>query len=199
MRGADVDFEDDSANLTVETARSASSFSVETAGSASYTKTTVVPQKDFRIDRGIAPPTTKKVHSTIVPIASGHEDREFRVNLREMALTGESHQQPKSDAELEMMKLGRRYEGLQVWVGGKTRFKGIRGVVIGDHDSEERAKRLEKARKAGKEKWWDQEGILLTIREEGSNHRVENVPIASVYHELWVFVGFMGDMSLTPI
>ncbi|KAJ7820785.1 hypothetical protein B0H14DRAFT_2599765 [Mycena olivaceomarginata] len=63
---------------------------------------------------------------------------------------------------------------------------GTKGCVAwwwGDYDSPARAARLKKKREKGKNPWWDQKGILVTIREELTNHRVEGIPIESVYHQ----------------
>ncbi|KAF8126657.1 hypothetical protein K438DRAFT_2001267 [Mycena galopus ATCC 62051] len=74
---------------------------------------------------------------------------------------------------------GRRYEGIPVQVT-KEVHKGFRGVVIGDHDSASRARRLGSSGDHGR---WDQDGILLTIGHETSNARIENIDIDHVWHE----------------
>ncbi|KAF8177161.1 hypothetical protein K438DRAFT_1978802 [Mycena galopus ATCC 62051] len=81
-------------------------------------------------------------------------------------------------AELNSWK-GRRYEGIPVQVT-KGPHKGFRGVVVGDHDSVSRARRLEEY---GHRDRWDQDGILLTIGHETSNARIENIDIDHVWHE----------------
>ncbi|KAJ6607284.1 hypothetical protein B0H10DRAFT_2194971 [Mycena sp. CBHHK59/15] len=93
----------------------------------------------------------------------------------------------ESEAKVALMKTGLRYEYLQVYVGGKSPHKGLCGMVVGDHDSPARAARLEKTRRKGKDPWWDQEGILITIREDSTNCRVEDIPIENVYHQLHGF------------
>lgn len=85
------------------------------------------------------------------------------------------------EARLKKAKPGKRYEGISVQIK-KGRHKGLRGVVLGDYDSALRVERM-KSQPGGQ---WDQDGILLTIREEKSNHRVENIPIENVMHELSV-------------
>ncbi|KAJ7312628.1 hypothetical protein DFH08DRAFT_822066 [Mycena albidolilacea] len=87
------------------------------------------------------------------------------------------------EAKIALMRVGLRYEYLQVYVGSKSRHKGLCGMVVGDYDSPARAARLKKKREKGKNPWWDQEGILVTIREGSTNHRVEGIPIESVYHQ----------------
>ncbi|KAJ7692810.1 hypothetical protein B0H14DRAFT_3531377 [Mycena olivaceomarginata] len=87
------------------------------------------------------------------------------------------------EAKIALMRVGLRYEYLQVYVGSKSRHKGLCGMVVGDYDSPARAARLKKKREKGKNPWWDQKGILVTIREELTNHRVEGIPIESVYHQ----------------
>ncbi|KAJ7240315.1 hypothetical protein B0H12DRAFT_1074796 [Mycena haematopus] len=77
---------------------------------------------------------------------------------------------------------GHRFEGIQVFVNG-TRDKGLVGVVVGDHDSAERVARMGREKKDIASQRWDYGGILLTIGEATTNHRVENVPIEKVLHE----------------
>ncbi|KAJ7233403.1 hypothetical protein B0H12DRAFT_1076631 [Mycena haematopus] len=77
---------------------------------------------------------------------------------------------------------GHRFEGIQVFVN-RTRDKGLVGVVVGDHDSAERVARMGREKKDIASQRWDYGGILLTIGEATTNHRVENVPIEKVLHE----------------
>ncbi|KAF8132710.1 hypothetical protein K438DRAFT_1998437 [Mycena galopus ATCC 62051] len=82
------------------------------------------------------------------------------------------------EARLQKAKPGRRYKGISVQIK-KGPHKGLRGVVVGDHDSVLRVEHMKSQPGAR----WDQSGILLTIGEEKSNHRVENIPIENVMHE----------------
>ncbi|KAF8132662.1 hypothetical protein K438DRAFT_1884791, partial [Mycena galopus ATCC 62051] len=82
------------------------------------------------------------------------------------------------EAKLKKTKPGKRYEGISVQIK-KGGHKGLRGVVVGDYDSPLRVERMKSQPGAR----WDQGGILLTIGEEKSNHRVENIPIENVMHE----------------
>ncbi|KAJ7156126.1 hypothetical protein B0H12DRAFT_1246996 [Mycena haematopus] len=66
---------------------------------------------------------------------------------------------------------GRRLEQIEVQVQ-KGQNKGLRGIVVGDYDSQARVERM--ARDKNK---WDSDGILLTIGPNGTNRRVENIPI----------------------
>ena len=77
---------------------------------------------------------------------------------------------------------GRRFEGIEVQVKGGP-SKGLRGTVVGDHDSSARVERLERERKYMRAAAGDFEGVLLTIGEERSNRKVENIPIEHVVHE----------------
>lgn len=121
------------------------------------------------------------------------QSEDLRIDRRPLQST--TKRTDARDLELELMKLGRRYEGFQVRVGGQHVLKGIRGTVIGDYDSPERAARLRKARESGKKiEWWDQDGILLTIEQLENRYRVQNVPIAYVYHELYVSVYLLATI-----
>lgn len=94
-----------------------------------------------------------------------------------------------SDAQLALMRTGRRYEGLEVQVMGSRALKGgnplkgLRGVVVGDHDSEERVKRLEKMRHHGREPWDDQTGIVVSVMQQGKA-TADSVPVERLFHLL---------------
>jgi hypothetical protein len=94
-----------------------------------------------------------------------------------------------SDAQLALMRTGRQYEGMEVQVMGrkpalvKSPLKGLRGVVVGDHDSEGRIKRLEKMRQSGKEPWDDQAGIVVSIKQQGKA-TADTVPVEDLFHVL---------------
>ncbi|KAJ6564320.1 hypothetical protein B0H19DRAFT_1258778 [Mycena capillaripes] len=55
-------------------------------------------------------------------------------------------------------------------------------MVIGHHESPERVKKLAQQRSTGTDYWDNQDGVVVTIRHEISNHMV-SVPIQFVYHE----------------
>ncbi|KAF7371738.1 hypothetical protein MVEN_00030300 [Mycena venus] len=62
--------------------------------------------------------------------------------------------------------VGRRYEGMEVLVGWHGPFKGMRGVVVGDFDSADRAARIQKRKRKPVK---DDNGIMVTVQKEGSN------------------------------
>ncbi|KAJ7192380.1 hypothetical protein GGX14DRAFT_578244 [Mycena pura] len=75
---------------------------------------------------------------------------------------------------------GRRYEGIEVQVGFEGPHKGTRGVVVGDHDTAERAARVAAAKAAGKkylakqiDLTQDARGIIVTVQKEASNERFD--------------------------
>ncbi|KAJ7826395.1 hypothetical protein B0H14DRAFT_2595865 [Mycena olivaceomarginata] len=79
---------------------------------------------------------------------------------------------------LKRMKRGQRFEGIDVQIMRGV-HKGFRGSVIGDYDSESRARRMD----------WQEDpnptdfaGILLSIRELGSNRVITGVRVEDVYH-----------------
>lgn len=91
----------------------------------------------------------------------------------------------KRAIEKSLMSVGRRYEGVSVFVGGSTRQKGLQGVVIGDYDSAERAARLKNQRANGIIGGLDQAGVMLTIKDR--HGRPSQEKIENVWHHLRVF------------
>ena len=94
-----------------------------------------------------------------------------------------------AEVELSTSKMkygaGRRFEGIEVQVKcGK--FKGLRGTVVGDHDSQARVERMDSKNKHAWTSPDDSHGIILSIGKERTNEVVENVPIEYVVHELCV-------------
>lgn len=75
----------------------------------------------------------------------------------------------------DLMKIGRRFEGLHVKVAFKHALKGVLCVIRGDHDSPERAARL--AKESKREHWRghkaDLRGIIATISKQASNATFE--------------------------
>ncbi|KAJ7201015.1 hypothetical protein GGX14DRAFT_571588 [Mycena pura] len=75
---------------------------------------------------------------------------------------------------------GRRYEGIEVQVAFHGPHKGTRGIVVGDHDTAERAARVAAA-KARSRKYLAKQidvmqearGIMVTVRKEASNELFE--------------------------
>ncbi|KAJ7300457.1 hypothetical protein DFH08DRAFT_999775 [Mycena albidolilacea] len=65
--------------------------------------------------------------------------------------------------------VGRRFEGVDVQVVRPGPFKWTRGIVVGDFDGPDRAKRIERCK--GKYPVRDDEGIMVTVQKEGSNER----------------------------
>lgn len=82
----------------------------------------------------------------------------------------------------KLMHTGRRFLGMEVHVVGRSVNKGLRGVVVGDHDSDVRAKRL--GRQRGHR--LDFSGIIVTIQKEMTNVNYD-VPIEKVHHLQYVF------------
>jgi hypothetical protein len=79
---------------------------------------------------------------------------------------------------LKRMKRGQRFEGIDVQIMRGV-HKGFWGSVIGDYNSESRARRMD----------WQEDpnptdfaGILLSIRELGSNRVITGVRVEDVYH-----------------
>ncbi|KAJ7203732.1 hypothetical protein B0H12DRAFT_1080581 [Mycena haematopus] len=81
------------------------------------------------------------------------------------------------DNLVKLMHTGQRFVGIDVRVVGKSIHKGFRGVVVGDHDSPQRARRLRKQTRYA----WDYGGIIVTIQKEASNTKVD-VPIEQLNH-----------------
>ncbi|KAJ6467716.1 hypothetical protein C8R45DRAFT_938375 [Mycena sanguinolenta] len=77
---------------------------------------------------------------------------------------------------------GRRFEGIEVQVN-PGKFKGLRGAVVGDHDSRVRVERMDSKNKHAWASLGDSRGIILSIGKERSNKVVENIPIEHVVHE----------------
>ena len=100
----------------------------------------------------------------------------------------------KQDGEklLKLMHTGQRFVGIEVQVVGKSIHKNLRGVVVGDHDSEIRAKRL--GRRRGNR--FDYTGIIVTIQKEMSKVFVD-VPIEQVHHLQYVFTVFIWVLLTT--
>jgi hypothetical protein len=73
------------------------------------------------------------------------------------------------EAELKLAHTGHRFEGIDVKVI-RGPHKGVHGVVVADHDSAERVKRLGKNRKLGQDR--NAKGIMLTVRKEASNQQL---------------------------
>ncbi|KAF8135242.1 hypothetical protein K438DRAFT_1787002 [Mycena galopus ATCC 62051] len=102
-----------------------------------------------------------------------------------------------SQEEFRMKLAGHQYEGIPVQVN-KDAHKGLRGVVVGDHDSADRIQRLKSAGIfGGRTRGCDQDGILLTIGKEMSNLTVENVPIEKVLHQQLVSES-ASELALIP-
>ncbi|KAF7343582.1 hypothetical protein MSAN_01978700 [Mycena sanguinolenta] len=78
---------------------------------------------------------------------------------------------------VKLMHTGRRFVGIDVHIVGKSIHKNLRGVVVGDHNSNVRAKRLGR----GRGNPFDYSGIIVTIQKEMSNTLVD-VPIEQVNH-----------------
>ncbi|KAJ7153706.1 hypothetical protein C8R46DRAFT_1228005 [Mycena filopes] len=76
------------------------------------------------------------------------------------------------EEQLKLAYTGKRFEGIEVQVAFTHRYKGFRGIVVGDHDSEERVKRLGRKRTKGRDRH-DLGGIVVTIRGNASNTQVE--------------------------
>ncbi|KAJ6512447.1 hypothetical protein C8R45DRAFT_1152112 [Mycena sanguinolenta] len=103
-----------------------------------------------------------------------HASTHFYVKAAEVEL---------SSASSIKYRAGRRFEGIEVQVKC-SRFKGLRGAVVGDHDSQARVERLDSKNKHAWVSPEDSKGIMLSIGKERSNEVVENVPIEQVVHEL---------------
>ncbi|KAJ7314897.1 hypothetical protein DFH08DRAFT_820872 [Mycena albidolilacea] len=69
------------------------------------------------------------------------------------------------------------YEYLEVQITGNNPNKGVRSTIVGVHDSAERRERTHLGNTNA------QNGLLFTIREANSNHKVENVKIEDLLHE----------------
>ncbi|KAF8207306.1 hypothetical protein K438DRAFT_1755964 [Mycena galopus ATCC 62051] len=108
------------------------------------------------------------------------------------------HRDPNTTAPEFRMKLaGHRYEGIPVQVN-KDAHKGLRGVVVGDHDSADHIQRLKSASIfSGRTRGCNQDGILLTIGKEMLNLTVENVPIERVLHQQLVSES-ASELALIP-
>ncbi|KAJ7703474.1 hypothetical protein B0H14DRAFT_3647361 [Mycena olivaceomarginata] len=94
--------------------------------------------------------------------------------------------------ELRLMRTRPTYEYISVFVanmsGSKTHLKGLRGLVVGWHESAARAKRHARLRKRGKEPKDDQAGMLLTIRPTASTSMasIAAVPDPTPFRNRWV-------------
>ncbi|KAJ7040113.1 hypothetical protein C8F04DRAFT_1254260 [Mycena alexandri] len=97
----------------------------------------------------------------------------FLVNIHE-------RDQLLKEAELKLAHTGRRFEGFEVFVSGQNKYKGFRGMVIGDHDTAERVRRLKRRRRHADDVR-DTKGIEVTIRHESSNSTI-NVAVEDVRH-----------------
>jgi hypothetical protein len=176
VRAADIDFEDD------EDARGfAWTRPSESGPRYGRMALSVLPSGDFKMVAG-----TKVMH----PAA------EQRLLHREAVTTGERATvendaelteaqlaEKRSEAELALMRDGRRYEDMQVVITGKHPRKGIVCKVVGDYDDDTRAARIKEANNKGKKlKWDDQEGIMLTLQEVWSGAKISKVKIEDVQH-----------------
>ncbi|KAF8183536.1 hypothetical protein K438DRAFT_1766825 [Mycena galopus ATCC 62051] len=66
------------------------------------------------------------------------------------------------------------YLQVEVQLTGTNALKGVRGTIVDVHDSAARRHRLETTKVA------DRNGLLFTIQEAHSSHRIENVPIEDI-------------------
>ncbi|KAJ7431133.1 hypothetical protein B0H11DRAFT_1942027 [Mycena galericulata] len=89
------------------------------------------------------------------------------------------------DRARRLMNTGKRYEGREVEVVGKHPDKGTWGTVVGDHDSEARAKRMKAWTSANPDKdvygrrWWDSRGILVSIRTH-TGSMIQDIPVENL-------------------
>ncbi|KAJ7469267.1 hypothetical protein B0H11DRAFT_1920502 [Mycena galericulata] len=101
------------------------------------------------------------------------------------------------DRARRLMNTGKRYEGREVEVVGKHPDKGTWGTVVGDHDSEARAKRMKAWTSANPDKdvyarrWWDSRGILVSIRTHKGSI-IQDIPVENL-------VMRRHDLSLKPV
>ncbi|KAJ7609970.1 hypothetical protein FB45DRAFT_1038435 [Roridomyces roridus] len=117
-------------------------------------------------------------------------------------------EQPSDTRDRQAMHIGKRFEGLEVVIGGTHRYSGRAGTIVGDHDSVARAQRLKaKQESASTEEeymrapWMDRDGILITVVEDDGS-RIENLTVEDLFHR-WngtplakaFFVGKGADWS----
>ncbi|KAJ6534911.1 hypothetical protein B0H19DRAFT_1271585 [Mycena capillaripes] len=88
----------------------------------------------------------------------------------------DTRESAESVLERRYMRRGQTYEGITVQVGGKHNLKGFRGMVVGHHESPERVKKLAQQRSTGTDDWDNQDGVVITIRHELSNHTRASMP-----------------------
>ncbi|KAK7050166.1 hypothetical protein R3P38DRAFT_3173240 [Favolaschia claudopus] len=129
------------------------------------------------------------------------EENKFRVRAADVdfdkyeddSLSSTAPQRETPWVETGDMQGGKnRLRHLQVQITGKHFYKGIRGMIVADHNDGQRTARLRdaEARDAeglgnpeyGLEKL-NMEGILLTIRKDGTNELVQDIRIEDVVHE----------------
>jgi hypothetical protein len=210
VRAADVNFDEggEYAGLTIDT-----------PGGSSYLQRSEVQFPSVRPDiqelgghtvrmvgeGDVKIPMVINARGNEVPLVRWHEEKEsYRLSQQAMISRERppTPPHPLSDKptaprvlyELKLMRTRPTYENISVFVGnGKNKSKGLRGLVVGWHESKERAERLAKLRKRGKDPKDDQAGILLTIRPAASTSvasmgTVPDIPIEQVYHELYVLV-----------
>ncbi|KAJ7434010.1 hypothetical protein B0H11DRAFT_1938925 [Mycena galericulata] len=111
------------------------------------------------------------------------------------------------DRARRLMNTGKRYEGREVEVVGKHPDKGTWGTVVGDHDSEARAKRMKAWTSANPDKdvyarrWWDSRGILVSIRTHKGSI-IQDIPVENLVmrrHDLSLpFLAIPRPRAFTP-
>lgn len=99
-------------------------------------------------------------------------------------IRGFIYQRPKKHSQTDgSLAAGNRFTGIPVAVAFRHPLKGVRGTVIGDHDSADRAKRLDMAMKARrKHRIDDSAGIMVSIRRHHSNQILLDIPIENLLH-----------------
>jgi hypothetical protein len=155
------------------------------------------------VAHGVEVPMVRNARGYEVVLGPGHNEKERVLLSQQTDISRECPPTPPNPLsekppaphvldELKLMRTRPTYENVAVFVGpGLMKWKGLRGLVVGWHDSTARAERHAKLRKRGKEPKDDQAGILLTIRPTASMSMASSVPVADipiehVYHELYV-------------
>jgi hypothetical protein len=178
VRGADVDFDDEQSGMAIDT-----------QGLGLYSTPSLVGQVNApppEVIRGDVPTLANVLRDVGThELAPGQTAVDlYNTKASQWRAQTESEARDLRQRELEktLMHTGRRYFGIEVFIGGKSPLKGFRGRIVGDHDSAERVQRLDKRRKHDKIHWSDQDGIMVTIREDATL-RQEVVDVKCVYHE----------------
>ncbi|KAJ7501866.1 hypothetical protein B0H11DRAFT_2224228 [Mycena galericulata] len=103
-----------------------------------------------------------------------------------LTIKGIQERDREADARARrLMNTGKRYEGREVEVIGKHPDKGTWGTVVGDHDSEARARRMKAWTSANPDKdvygrrWWDSRGILVSIRTH-TGSMIQDIPVENL-------------------